>query len=105
MAQVSAPQLLPVRSYGCGKKFDQNHGLYIVHGFWPETEDFDFGYHWKGHLKRSRTVQISALYRLPVRRYECRKKFDQKIPRLTNSHIEARVNFTTPSPRKVKQPA
>ena len=36
----------------------------IVHGFWPETEKFDFspkkGYHMKGHLKRSRMAQISA---------------------------------------------
>ena len=37
----------------------------IVHAFWPETETFDFGkkgYHRKGHLKRSRMVQISAPY-------------------------------------------
>ena len=40
-----------------------NHGLYIVHGFWPEIENFDFcqkGYHMKGHLKRNRVVLISA---------------------------------------------
>ena len=36
---------------------------YIVHGFWPKSENFDFGktgYHRKGYLKRSRMVQISA---------------------------------------------
>ena len=30
--------------------------LTIVHGFWPESENFNFGkkgYHRKGHLKRS----------------------------------------------------
>ena len=34
-----------------------------VHGFWPESENFDFGqkgYHIKEHLKRNRIVQISA---------------------------------------------
>ena len=35
----------------------------IVHAFWPESEIVNFGqkgYHMKGHLKRSRMVQISA---------------------------------------------
>ena len=35
-----------------------------VHGFLPESENFDLGkkklYHAKGHLKRSRMVQVSA---------------------------------------------
>ena len=47
-----------------GKKVDQNHGLKsIVHGFWPESENFDSGkkeYHQIGYLKRSRMTQISA---------------------------------------------
>ena len=37
--------------------------LTIVHGFRPESENFDFGkneYHRIGHLKRSRMVQFSA---------------------------------------------
>ena len=37
----------------------------IVHGFRPETENFDSGkkgYHPKEHLKRSRMAQISAPY-------------------------------------------
>ena len=36
---------------------------FIVHGFWPESENFDFGkkgYHLKEHLKRDRIAQISA---------------------------------------------
>ena len=35
----------------------------IVHGFWPENENFDFGYkrfHLKEHLKGSRIVHISV---------------------------------------------
>ena len=35
----------------------------IVHGFWPKTENVDFGqkgYLMKGHLKRNRMAQISA---------------------------------------------
>ena len=58
MVQISAPYHLPLRSYACGKKFDQN-----VHGFGPESENFDYGqkgYHVKGHLKRSRMALISA---------------------------------------------
>ena len=37
--------------------------LIIVHGFWPKSENFDFGqkgYHMKDHLKRNRMAQISA---------------------------------------------
>ena len=38
-------------------------GQKVVHGFWPKSENFDFGkkgYHMKGHLKRNRMTQISA---------------------------------------------
>ena len=48
----------------------------IVHAFWPKTETFDvvkIGCHQKEHLKRSRLVQISALYHLPVRSYRTTK--------------------------------
>ena len=41
MVQISAPQLLPVRRYGCGKKSHRNHGLCIVHSFRPESENLD----------------------------------------------------------------
>ena len=38
--------------------------LTIVHGFWPETENFDFSkkkaYQAKAHLKGSRMAQILA---------------------------------------------
>ena len=37
--------------------------VFIVHGFWPESENFDLGqkgYHMKGHHKRNRMTQISA---------------------------------------------
>ena len=37
--------------------------LIIVHGFWPETENFDYGkkgYHRNGHHKGSRMAQILA---------------------------------------------
>ena len=37
---------------------------FIVNGFRPETEKFDFGqtaYHQKGHVKRNRMVPISGL--------------------------------------------
>ena len=37
---------------------------YIVHGFRPETENFEFskkkGYHQKEHLERNRMAQIST---------------------------------------------
>ena len=26
-----------------GKIMKRNHGLYVVHGFWPKTGNFDFG--------------------------------------------------------------
>ena len=45
-----------------GEKF-RSKRLTIVHGFRPESENFNFGqkgYHMKGHLKRNRMVQISA---------------------------------------------
>ena len=46
---------LPVGSYGCGKKFDQNALLYIyiyiVHGFRPKYGFGKKGYHWRAHLK------------------------------------------------------
>ena len=35
--------------------------VFIVHGFWPKSEKFDFGkkgFHRKEHLKRSRMPQI-----------------------------------------------
>ena len=45
----------------------------IVHGFWPENKNFEFGgkgNHRNGHLKRNIMAQISASYLLPVRSYE-----------------------------------
>ena len=42
---------------------DKMPDLYIVHGFWPESEKFDSskqGYHMKGHLKRNRMTKNSA---------------------------------------------
>ena len=43
---------------------DRNRGLYIAHGFQPETETMDLGkkgYYRKGYVKRSRVAQILAL--------------------------------------------
>ena len=72
--EVEAPQEGPVHkhmnaheyySYGTSKRRNvtKNALLYIVRGFWPKPENFDFGqkgYHMKGHLKRNRMTQISA---------------------------------------------
>ena len=45
---------------------------YIVHGliFWSPEKVLRKWFHLKEHLKRSRTIQISASYHLPVRSYE-----------------------------------
>ena len=62
LTQISASQHLLLWS----KRTAENHldfGKNAVHGFWPKSENFDFGqkgYHMKGHLKRNRLAQISA---------------------------------------------
>ena len=59
-ALSSALGTLQPRALGFLKRVDSSvsvSNLYIVHGFWPKKENFDFGkkgYHRKGHLKRSR---------------------------------------------------
>ena len=71
MVQISGSEHLPVRSKKAPKNdlnFGQNAGLYVVHGFRPESENLYFGkngyyiYQAKALLKRSRMVQISAWY-------------------------------------------
>ena len=74
MTQISASYHLPLslwskRTAENHLDFGKNALLYIVHGFWPKSEKFDFGkkgYHMKGHLKRNTMTQISASYHLPL---------------------------------------
>ena len=59
--------------------------LTIVHGFRPKSKNLEFGKkgcHLKGHLKRSRTAQISALWHLPGKSYGYKKKLIETVDSL-----------------------